>query len=148
MKNIAPLFAASLLLIATASHAATTDVKRTPFTGVDISGAYACVGNDIHDGDFTSVMTLTLDSKYSSGKSGSYKVKVEADQALVYTGSIVANDKQLAMDFANVDVSKKDFGVALATLSTPTKGKFKIEKFYYEPDYMGGSNGFETCTLK
>lgn len=148
MKKIVSALGASLFLIATASHAATTDAKRTPFTGVDISGAYACVGNDVHDGDFASVMTLTLDSQYSSGKSGSYKVKVEADQALVYTGSIVSNGKQLAMNFANVDASKKDFGVALATVSSPTKGTFKIAKFYYEPEYMGGGNGFETCTSK
>lgn len=148
MKKIASALAASLFLIASASHAATADAKRTPFTGVDLSGAYTCAGNDAHDGDFTSVMTLTLDSQYSSGKSGSYKAKVEADQALVYTGSIVSNGKSLAMDFANVDPSKKDFGVALATVSSPTKGKFKIEKFYYEPEYMGASNGFETCTSK
>lgn len=148
MKKIASVLGTSLFLIAAASHAATADAKRTPFTGTDISGAYACAGTDVHDGAFTSVMTLTLDSQYSSGKSGSYKVKVEAEQALVYTGSIVSNGKQLAMDFANVDASKKDFGVALATLSSPTKGKFKIEKFYYEPEYMGGGNGVETCTLK
>ncbi|MCU1737981.1 MULTISPECIES: hypothetical protein [unclassified Pseudomonas] len=137
-----------LFLMANVSHAATTDTKRTPFTGVDISGTYSCIGNDIHDGDFKSVMTLTLDSQYSSGKSGSFKAKVEADQVLIYTGSIVSNGKALAMDFANVDASKKDFGVALATVSEPKKGKFKIDKFYYEPDYMGGSNGFESCTLK
>ena len=148
MKKIASAVAASLVLIATASHAATNDSKRTPFTGVDMSGAYACSGNDVHDGDFTSIMTLTLDDKYSSGKSASYKVKVEAEGALVYNGSIVSNGKQLAMDFANVDASKKDFGVALATVSSHAKGKFTITKFYYEPEYMGGGNGFETCTLK
>lgn len=148
MKRIVPVVGASLFLLATLSQAASADFKRTPFTGVDISGVYACVGNDAHDGDFKSVMTLTLDKAYSNGKSGSYKAKVEADQVLVYGGSVVSDGKTLAMDFANIDPSKKDYGVALATVSSRTAGKFKIEKFYYEPEYMAGSNGFETCTTK
>ena len=147
MKAAATLITTSFLLIAMNSYAATTPAKRTPFTGVDISGVYACVGNDAHDGDFTSIMTLSLDSKYSSGKSGSFKANVEAGP-VSYIGSVVSNGKQLAMDFANTDLSKKDYGVALATVSSSAKNKFKIEKFYYQPAYSGGSNGFETCTMK
>lgn len=144
MKLFATLLGTSFVLLATASHAASVDAKRTPFNGTDISGVYACVGNDIHDGDSHSTMTVKLDSQYSNGKSGSYKVTVDD----VYTGSIVSNGKQLAMDFANKDLSKNDFGVALATVSRASNGKIKIEKFYYEPQYMGGGNGIETCTSK
>lgn len=144
MKLFATVLGTSLLLIATASQAATADAKRAPFNGVDISGVYACVGNDIHDGASHSTMTVKLDPQYSVGKSGSYKVTVDD----VYTGSIVSNGKQLAMDFANKDLSKNDFGVALATVSRSPNGKVKIEKFYYEPQYMGGGNGVETCTSK
>ena len=147
MKIFSAVLGTAFFVLATSSHAASTDAQRKPFTGTDISGVYACVGNDAHDGDFTSTMTLSLDKKYSSAKFGSFKVKVEAGP-VTYTGSIVSNGTQLAMDFANTDLSKNDFGVALATLSSPAKGKFEIKKFYYEAQYMGGSNGFEKCTLK
>lgn len=146
MKLLTTLLATSCLLAAAAGQAA--DAKPTPFNGVDISGVYSCVGTDIHDGAFASVMTLTLDSKFSNGKSGAYKAKVEAEGALVYNGSIVTDGKNLAMDFANVDASKKDYGVALASVSHVGKGKFVIKKFYYEPEYMGAGNGVETCTTK
>ena len=148
MKKLASVVAASLCLIAGASHAAEAKTTFKPFSGVDISGVYECVGTDVHDGEGKSEMTLTLDSKYSSGKFGGYKAKVEADGALVYNGSVVADRDHLAMNFVNVDPSKKDFGVALAKVSSPSKGKFKIEKTYYEPEYMGGGNGVETCTSK
>jgi hypothetical protein len=144
MRTLVALFGASFFLLATASQAAGIDAKRTAFDGVDISGVYACVGNDIHDGDTHSTMTVSLDRNYSSGKSGSYKVTVDD----TYTGSIVSNGKQLAMDFANKDLSQNDFGVVLATVSRSSNGKFKIEKFYYEPQYKGGGNGFETCAIK
>lgn len=147
MKISATLFVTSLFLLAGASHAAPTEAKRTPFSGVDISGVYACVGNDAHDGDFADTMTVILDRQYSSGKFGSFKVTVQGEHDS-YSGAIVSNGRQLAMDFANNDVSKKDFGVTLATLSDLPKHQFKIEKFYYQPQYMGGSNGFETCTPK
>ncbi|WP_414449755.1 hypothetical protein AB4851_28450 [Burkholderia sp. 22PA0099] len=134
----------SLLVLASSSHAATIEATRTPFNGTDISGVYQCAGNDIHDGDSHSTMILKLDAKYSSGKFGAYKVTVDD----VYVGSIVSNGKQLAMDFANKDLSKHDFGVALATVNTASSGKITIKKFYYEPQYMGGGNGIETCTSK
>lgn len=146
MRTFAYLITTSVLLLAAANSQALQS-KRTPFTGIDISGVYACVGNDVHDGDSTSTMTLTLDKKYSSGKSGAFKA-VEAAGPVTYNGSVVSNGKQLALDFANTDLSKKDFGVALATLETVSKGKYKIRKFYYEPEYMSGGNGFEDCTMK
>ena len=146
-KKFSALLAASLFLCATASHAAGAEAKHTPFNGTDISGVYTCVGHDVHDGDFKSTMTVTLDAPYSSGKHGSFKATLKGEHD-AYTGSIVSNGKQLAMDFANTDVSKKDFGVALATVTAGAKGKFKIEKVYYESQYMGGSNGVETCTLQ
>ena len=110
MKALATLFGSTLLMFATAGYAATPDARQPSFDGVDISGVYACVGNDVHDGDTHSTMTVTLDRKYSVGRSGSYKVTVDD----VYTGSIVSDGKQLAMDFANKDPSKNDYGVALA----------------------------------
>lgn len=147
MKIVKSLLASSLLLAAVSSHAEALQAKRTPFNGTDLSGVYACVGNDIHDGDGASTLTLTLDSKYSSGKSGAFKATVVAGP-VTYSGSVVSNGKQLAMDFANSDLSKKDYGVALGTVKNVGKGKFRIQKFYYEPEYSGGSNGFELCTSK
>ncbi len=147
MKLSAIWLGAAFFLLSGAGHAAASAPTRVPFSGVDISGVYGCVGNDAHDGNFTSSMTLTLDRQYSSGQSGSFKVTVEGEHDS-YTGSIVTNGKRLAMDFANKDLSKNDFGVALGSVSSPATARFKIEKFYYQPRYMGGSNGFETCTLK
>jgi len=144
MKPLLTLLGTSIFLITTASHAAAPEAKRPPFTGIDISGVYACTGNDAHDGDFANTMTLTLDKHYSAGKSGSFKVTMAGEHDS-YTGAIVSNGTQLALDFANKDLSKNDFGVALATVSRASKGKFRIEKFYYQPQYMGGSNGVETC---
>lgn len=141
------LLGAAMSLCAASSHSAAIDVKRQPFSGVDISGTYACVGNDAHDGDFKTTMTVRLDGRYSAGRHGSFKVDIKGDPD-TYTGSIVTDGHQLAMDFANADPAKKDFGVALATLTVASNGKFRIEKFYYEPQYMGASNGFERCLLQ
>lgn len=143
MKISTALLSVALSLDARAGHAA----AMPPFTGTDISGVYACTGTDAHDGKFAYDMTVTLDRAYSSGKFGAYKAQMSGEQDR-YTGTIVAQGAQLALSFANQDASKKDDGVALATVRRLPHGKFRLAKFYYEAQYLGGSNGFETCTLK
>ena len=145
MKFPAVLLFASIFMCAHAAHAA--DSPPVPFTGLDISGVYACTGTDAHDGKFAYVMTVTLDRRYSHGNFGAFKAQMAGEHER-YTGSIVSNGEQMALDFANGDASKKDFGVALGTISRLPNGQYKLAKFYYEAQYLGGSNGFEACTLK
>lgn len=147
MKTATALLYAAMVCSASTIHAADVPHKTAPFTGTDIGGVYACTGVDAHDGKFAYAMTVTLDRPYSSGQFGSYKAKMTGEHD-GYTGAIVSNGQQLALTFANNDAAKKDDGVALATVTRLPHAKFRIEKFYYEAQYSGGSNGFETCTLK
>ena len=120
-------------------------VEKSPFKGFDLSGTYACTGRDAHDGDYKATVTLALDKNNSHANYGGYKFSMKAEGYGGYVGSAAASGNVLAITFANEDPSTKDFGTGIAKVTKAKGGKVKFEKFYYEPEYKGGSHGLETC---
>jgi hypothetical protein len=140
-KSIALL----LSLAAVSTGAFAVDKAPAPaFTGPNLSGTYICTGTDSHDGDFKATMTLALDKKNSRGVFGGYTFVLKGDHD-VYRGSAATNGNLIAVTFANDDPKPKDFGTAIGKVTEEKAGGYKIEKFYFEPEYKGGGNGVEVC---
>jgi hypothetical protein len=107
----------------------------------NLSGQYKCTGVDSHDGKYSGVATFTLDPKSITPQGAGYNWSLKEDDGQ-YTGMAVFNGKYLAIYFANVDATKKDYGLGIAKFNGKT-----FTKYYYEPQYAGyGSHGLETCT--
>lgn len=119
-----------------------------PFTGNDYSGIYDCVGNDAKEGEYTGTVTLKLNRAQSSGAYGAYDYKLVVADYGTYHGQAVSLGKTLAIHFALTDSMSKDYGTGIATMAKNKKGKQIFRKFYYEPEFKGGNNGFEDCVKR
>jgi hypothetical protein len=119
-----------------------------PFTGEDYSGIYDCVGNDAKEGEFTGTVTMKINRAQSSGKYGAYDYKLVVPDYGTYHGQAVSLGKTLAIHFALGDSMSKDYGTGIATMSKNKKGIQTFRKFYYEPEFKGGNNGFEDCVKR
>lgn len=116
------------------------------FTGPDLSGVYACKGDDAREGAYTATATLQLVAAESAGQNGAYTFKLEVPGYGAYPGHAAAQGTTAAIYFANTDPSTKDFGTGIATFKKNGKGKWSFRKYYYEPEFKGGNHGFEQCT--
>lgn len=140
MRLISSLLAFSLLSCPT--------YAKPAFAGTDFSGTYDCKGNDSHEGEYTGTVTLNLVREQSVGRRGAYTFKLEVPGYGAYPGHAAARGKQMAIYFANTDLSTKDFGTGIATFSRTKSGKWSFSKFYYEPEFKGGNFGTEVCTQR
>lgn len=119
-----------------------------------LAGKYICYGYDKHDGGYqNAIVTLGLDAKNSdfANNYGAYSVKLVEQDGSTYTGEAAANGNHLAIYFENTDPKMKTdrgVGIAIVTHDKDPKGKITtvFHKFYYEPEYQKGGNGYETCT--
>jgi len=119
-----------------------------PFTGKDYSGVYDCTGSDAKEGEYTGTATLQLNQEQSSGAYGAYDFKLVVADYGTYPGQAVSLGRTLAIHFALTDSRSRDYGTGIATVSRNRKGKLTFHKFYYEPEFKGGNNGFEDCVMR
>jgi hypothetical protein len=98
---------------------------------------------------------LTLDAKNSdlAHNYGAYHFVLVEPDGTRYMGEAASNGNNLAIYFENTAPAKKtDRGVGIAVVShdKDEQGKTKtvFHKFYYEPTFDGGGNGYETCVLE
>lgn len=115
------------------------------FTGIDFSGEYDCTGNDDHEGKYTGKVTLELVPTQSFGSYGAYNFKLEVPGYGVYPGHAAANGTNMAIHFALIDQSTKDYGTGIATFTKNKSGKWTFHKYYYEPEFKAGNFGVEDC---
>lgn len=133
-----------LLMLSLALSCSSAFAQAT-FTGPDLSGVYECEGKDAHEGDYSAIVTLTLNRAQSSGVNGAYHFQFEVLGFGAYPGHAVAHGKNMAIYFANTDPATKDFGTGIASFGKNKAGKWTFTKYYYEPEYKGGNVGSETC---
>lgn len=88
------------------------------FTGPDLSGVYACEGDDAHEGKYTGTVTVELIRQQSVGRNGAYTFKLEVPGYGAHPGHAAAQGATAAIYFANTDPGTNDFG----TTSQRTKG--------------------------
>jgi hypothetical protein len=136
---------AVLLLCAAGSFCA---AAQPPFTGPDLSGTYACKGDDHKEGAYGSTVTLKLVREQSFGAFGAYDFLMQVPGYGSYPGHAAANGRNAAIYFANADAATKDYGTGLAKFSKTASGKWRFDKYYYEPEFKGGNYGTESCVQK
>ncbi len=129
------------ILVVSTSFAATPN---------DLSGTYACTGNDAGDGNFQSTFTLTVDAKNSKPNQpfNTYRTKEGTSELEKYSGEAISNADGtiLSAYFANNDPDQyKDEGVGSITVTQDPTGKTTLQENYYEADYAQGDTGSETC---
>lgn len=118
-----------------------------------LAGKWVCHGYDMHDGYYKGAnLTLTLDAKNSDFKNnyGAYHFNLSEPDGTVYLGEVAASGNEAALYFANTSPKEKtDRGVGIATITHDRNANNQettvLHKFYYEPSYQGGGNGYETC---
>lgn len=118
------------------------------FTGPDLSGTYACKGDDSKEGPYTGTVTLTLVRAQSTGRHGAYDFKLEVPGYGAYPGHAAARGTQMAIHFANTNPATRDYGTGIASFTRNKAGKWTFSKYYYEPEFKGGNFGTENCTQK
>lgn len=131
-----------LVAVAGAIHA------KPAFTGPDLSGTYACEGDDAAEGKYTATVTLTLVPEQSVGTNGAYSFKLEVPGFGAYPGHAASQGTMAAIYFANTDPSTQDFGTGIASFKKNKRGKWTFTKYYHQPAYKGGNHGFERCTQR
>lgn len=147
---------ASVSLLALIFAQAEASVPKTVETVSSLAGTYQCHGYDSHEGSYKdATVVLTLDTKNSdfAHNYGAYHFALVEPDGTRYTGEAASNGNNLAVYFENTDVSKKtDRGVGIAVVSHDKDEQGKTQtvfhKFYYEPAFDGGGNGYETCVKR
>ena len=122
----------------------------------DFSGSYQCYGHDKHDGEYKgAIVTLAQDKTNSDLKhqNGAYHFSLTEPDGITYTGEAAVSGTHMAIYFENTSPSAKDdrgVGIAKITQKKDANGKITttFHKFYYEPAYQGGNNGYETCVKR
>ena len=137
--------AALLLLAAFVSMPA---LAKAPFSGPDFSGTYECKGDDSKEGAYTGTVSLHLVKQQSFARYGAYDFQLDVPGSGRYVGQAAANDQVMGVHFALTDQTTKDYGTGVARFSKNSSGKWQFTKFYYEPEFKGGSFGTETCVQK
>ncbi|WP_047518347.1 hypothetical protein [Methylophilus sp. Q8] len=121
---------------------------------LDLSGVYACTGNDAHEGKYTGTVTMKLRPEHSKGADASYDFQLEVPDYGVYKGHAAAHGMHAAMHFAlpteNGEYGGKthDFGTGIAEFKKNAKGQLSFRKFYFEPGFKDGNTGVEECVRK
>ena len=118
-----------------------------------LSGNYICHGYDMHDKGYqNATATLILDENDSdfSNNYGAYHFKLVESDGTKYIGEAAASGNNLAIYFENTDpkmLTDRGVGIAVVTHDKDMHGKTTtvFHKFYYEPTYEKGGNGYETC---
>lgn len=123
-------------------------LAQSAFGGPDYSGVYDCTGNDAHEGAYTGIVTLQLDTAQSTGEYGAYKFSLQVPDFGTYQGMAVTQGEKLAIYFSLPEQANGDYGVGIATIQRGVDGKVSFRKFYYEPAYKGGNTGSEDCVLR
>lgn len=119
---------------------------------MDMSGVYACTGDDAHEGKYTGTVTMKLRPEHSKGADASYDFQLEVPDYGTYKGHAAVHGMYAAMHFAlpieNGEYGGKthDFGTGIAEFKKNAKGQLSFRKFYFEPAFKGGNTGIEVCT--
>ena len=124
-----------------------TNAQAT-FRGIDYSGVYDCKGQDNIEGAYTGKVTIKLVPSKSTGEYGAYKFMLEVPGFGIYPGHAASHNHDMAIYFANTNLSTKDFGTGIANFVKNKAGKWSFKKFYYEPEFKGGNFGIEICTAR
>lgn len=117
----------------------------------DVSGTYACTGQDASEGAYTSTVTLTRVPAQSTARFSAYGFRMDVPRFGTYLGHAAFDGRQMAIHFALTDPAPKDFGTGLATFSRGkggASGRWSFTKWYYEPEFKGGNHGTEQCTQR
>lgn len=120
---------------------------------LSLAGTYTCSGYDMHTGGYSNaIVILTLDAKDSdfANNYGAYHFKLTEPDGTIYIGEVAASGNTAAIYFANTTPSMstdQGVGIAVITHDKDQTGKVTtvLHKFYYEPTFEGGGNGYETC---
>lgn len=121
---------------------------------LDLSGIYACTGDDTHEGKYTGTVTMKLRPEHSNGADASYDFQLEVPGFGTYKGHAAAHGMHAAMHFALPTESGEyggkthDYGTGIAEFKKNAKGQLSFRKFYFEPAFKGGNTGVEECVRK
>lgn len=121
---------------------------------MDLSGVYACNGDDAHEGKYQGTVTMKLRPEHSKAPYSSYDFELAVPDYGVYKGHAVVKGMVAAMHFAlpivNGEYGGKthDFGTGIAEFKLNEKGVLSFRKFYFEPAFKGGNTGLEDCVRK
>ncbi len=151
-RNTLSLIVTTGLILCFFSQGYAAETKAST-EAASLSGTYQCHGYDSHEGAYKdATVVLTLDAKNSdlTHNYGAYHFALVEPDGTRYAGEAAANGNNLAIYFENTSLSKKtDRGVGIAVVSHDKdehgKTKTAFHKFYYEPGFDGGGNGYETC---
>lgn len=154
-KNILKSIVSTGFLLGIFSQGYATETATLTDTAT-LAGTYHCHGYDSHEGAYKdATVVLTLDAKNSdlAHNYGAYHFALVEPDGTRYAGEAAANGNNLAIYFENTNSSKKtDRGVGIAVVSHDKDEQGTTQtvfhKFYYEPDFDGGGNGYETCVRK
>jgi hypothetical protein len=135
-KRFLPLFLPGLILTIQAQA-----VSAPP----DYSGIYKCTGSDAHEGKYEATATLERIPEQSEAQYVAYRFRLEVPGYGVYPGHAAAKDREMAIYFALIDQSTRDFGTGIASFTKMKNGKWAFRKFYYEPEFKDGNHGTEDC---
>jgi hypothetical protein len=114
----------------------------------DYSGTYACKGHDASEGEYSGTVTLKLNRRHSADGYAAYDFKLEVPGFGAYPGHAAAKGEHMAIYFANTDPKTRDFGTGIAAFSKNKDGKWRFNKFYYEPEFKDGNHGTEECVQR
>lgn len=118
---------------------------------LDLSGVYACEGDDAHEGKYTGKVTMKLRPEHSRGIDASYDFQLEVPNYGTYKGHAATHGMHAAMHFAlPIDHGEyggktHDYGTGIAEFKQNAKGQLSFRKFYFEPAFKGGNTGVEDC---
>lgn len=121
---------------------------------LDLSGIYACSGDDAHEGKYKGTVTMKLRPEHSNGADVSYDFQLEVPGFGTYKGHAAAHGMHAAMHFALPTESGEyggkthDYGTGIAEFKKNAKGQLSFRKFYFEPAFKGGNTGVEECVRK
>ncbi len=120
----------------------------------DLSGVYACTGDDAHEGKYTGTVTMKRIQAHSKGQDASYDFELAVPDYGVYKGHAAVHGMHAAMHFAlpiengEYGGNTHDFGTGIAEFKKNRKGELTFRKFYFEPAFKGGNTGIEVCVRK
>lgn len=121
---------------------------------MDLSGTYACTGNDAHEGKYAGTVTMTLRPEHSHGADASYDFQLAVPEYGTYKGHAAVHGMHAAMHFAlpmeagEYGGKTHDYGTGIADFKKNANGQLSFRKFYFEPGFKGGNTGVEECVRK
>jgi hypothetical protein len=113
-------------------------LAATPAT--DISGVYACVGHDEHQGDFQEQLDLRRDPARLAGQSRGYRATARIDGNIAYAGEAITVGRLLALNLISTS-DATDHGTAIGNL----KPGSPITLTYFETHPTDSDSGTEEC---